>query len=75
MKTMNNNEVNKMIKIFYGISSAMVLIGAFFKLQHYPNGNLILIIGFIIGSATSFYDTFRHKKKIKSLEEKLKQNK
>ncbi len=70
---MNDNQINTMIKIFYGISTIIVLIGAFFKLQHYPNGLLILLIGFILGSATSSYDTFRQKKKIKSLEEELKQ--
>lgn len=51
----------------------MVLIGAFFRLQHYPNGLVILLIGFILGSLTSSFDTFRLKKKIKSLEEQIKQ--
>lgn len=70
---MNDNQTNTMIKILYGISAIMILIGTFFKLQHYPNGLLILLIGFILGSATSSYNTFCQKKKIKSLEEKLKQ--
>lgn len=72
---MTDQHINTMIKIFYGISAILVLIGAFFKLQHYPNGLSILLIGFTLGSATSSYNTFRQKKKIKSLEEKLKQKK
>ncbi len=70
---MNDKQVNSLIGIIYSISAIMVLIGAFFRLQHYPNGLVILLIGFILGSLTSSFDTFRLKKKIKSLEEQIKQ--
>ncbi len=69
---MNDKQVDSLIGIFYGISAIAVLIGAFFKLQHYPNGLAILIIGFILGSVISSYDNFRLKKKIKKLEEQIK---
>lgn len=70
---MNDKQVNSLIGIFYSISAIAVLIGAFFRLQHYPNGLAILLIGFMLGTVTSFYDTFRLKKKIKRLEEQIKQ--
>ncbi len=70
---MTIKKVDTLVGIFYGLSAVIVLIGAFFKLQHYPNGFTILIIGFILGSITSSVDTFRQKKKIKILEEQLKQ--
>lgn len=69
---MNDKQMNTLIKTCYGISAILVLIGAFFRLQHYPNGFIILLIGFMLGTATSIIDTFRLKKKIKKLEEKNK---
>jgi uncharacterized membrane protein len=73
MKIMNEQQINTMINIFYGISTMLVLTGAFFKLQHYPNGILILLIGFMLGSVISAYETSRLKKKIKRLEEQINQ--
>ncbi|WP_372644741.1 hypothetical protein [Ancylomarina sp.] len=70
---MNDKQIIKLIGIFYGLSTLLVLMGAFFRLQHYPNGLAILVIGFMIGTATSSFDTFRLKKKIKKLEEQIKQ--
>lgn len=72
---MSEKQVNSVIGIIYFIASVMVLIGAFFKLQHYPNGQSILLFGFMLGAVTSSYDTFRLKKKIKHLEELLNQKK
>lgn len=69
---MTDKQVNTVIEINHSIAAGLVLIGAFFKIQHYPNGFLILIIGFTLGSVTSFVDTLRLKKRIKTLEEKLK---
>lgn len=72
---MTEKQVTAVIGIFYSIGAVMVLVGAFFRLQHYPNGLSILFLGFMLGAVTSFVDTFRLKKKIKRLEEQLKQNK
>ncbi len=69
---MNDKKNDALIGKFYGISSAAVLLGAFFKLQHYPYGIEILIGGFVLGTIVSFYDTYRLKKKVKRLEEQLK---
>ena len=72
---MTEKQVTAVIGIFYSIGAVMVLVGAFFRLQHYPNGLSILFLGFMLGAVTSSVDTFRLKKKIKRLEEQLKQNK
>jgi len=72
---MTEKQATSVIGIIYFIAAAMVLVGAFFRLQHYPNGLSILLFGFILGAVTSSYDTFRLKKKIKQLEEQLNQNK
>ncbi len=72
---MTEKQVTSVIRIIYLISAVMVLVGVFFKLQHYPNGLSILLFGFMLGAVTSSYDTFRLKKKIKQLEEQLNQNK
>nr|WP_319572565.1 LapA family protein [uncultured Draconibacterium sp.] len=72
---MTDKQVTAVIGIFYSIGAVMVLVGAFFRLQHYPNGLSILFLGFMLGAVTSSFDTFRLKKKIKRLEEQLKQNK
>jgi uncharacterized membrane protein len=70
---MTDTQVNFAVGIFYSFGAIMVIIGAILKIQHHPNGLLILLIGFIAGSLTSSYETFRLKKKIKQLEEQLNQ--
>lgn len=72
---MTEKQVSTVIGIIYFIASVMVLAGAFFRLQHYPNGQSILLFGFMLGAVTSSVDTFRLKKKIKRLEEQLDQKK
>ncbi|WP_319482874.1 LapA family protein [uncultured Draconibacterium sp.] len=72
---MTDKQVTAVIGIFYFTGAVMVLVGAFFRLQHYPNGLSLLFIGFMLGAVSSSFDTFRLKKKIKRLEEQLKQNK
>lgn len=69
---MNEKRIDRLIGIFYSISALLVLLGAFFRIQHYPNGLSILIIGFMAGTATSWVDSFRLKKKIKKLEEQIR---
>ncbi|MDX8339126.1 hypothetical protein SLH46_08050 [Draconibacterium sp. IB214405] len=69
------NQVTTVIGIIYAIAALMVLTGAFFRLQHYPNGISILLFGFMLGAIISSVDTVRLKKKIKRLEAQLNQNK
>ena len=70
---MTDKQITAVIGIFYSIGAVMVLVGAFFRLQHYPNGLSLLFLGFMLGAVSSSVDTFRLKKKIKRLEEQLKQ--
>lgn len=70
---MTDKQLNSVINIIYAIAVVLVLIGAFFHIQNYPNGFLILIIGFTVGSINSSVDTSRLKKKIKVLEEQIKE--
>lgn len=72
---MTDKHVNTGIGIIYTIAAVLVLIGAFFTIQHYPNGISILVIGFMLGSVISAVETSRLKKKIKRLEEEIKQKK
>lgn len=68
---MTHKQVNSTVKIVYAIAAIMVLAGAIFKLEHYPNGLYISITGFILGTATTTFEIIRLKKKNKSLEEQL----
>jgi hypothetical protein len=72
---MTEKQVTSVIGIFYSIAAVMVISGAFLKLQHYPNGLSLLLLGFMLGTVISSYDTFRLKNKIKRLEEQLNQKK
>ena len=71
---MTDKQVTKVIGILYSIGAVMVLVGAFFRLQHYPNGLSILFVGFMLGAVSSAFDISRLKKKIKRLEKQLHQN-
>jgi hypothetical protein len=51
-------------------SSAIILIGAFFKLQHYPYGTQIIWTGFISGFIIEGIEINRLKKIINKLESK-----
>lgn len=57
-----------LLKFFYAVSALLVLAGALFKLQHFPNGDLMLFAGFISGSIISSVEINRLKRKIKELE-------
>jgi uncharacterized membrane protein len=72
---MTEKQVTAVVGIFYSIAAVMVLTGTFLELQHNPNGSSILLYGFMLGTVISWYDTYRLKKKIKSLNEQLNQKK
>jgi hypothetical protein len=42
---MKKNQSDRLIKLWFNFSVLIVLIGAIFKLQHYPNGQGIFIAG------------------------------
>ena len=68
---MNEKRINSLIGVTYKLSAILVIIGAFFKLQHDPHGLSIIITGFTLGTLTSWVDNYRLKKKVKRLEEQL----
>lgn len=65
---MKKENQDKLFRLFHAVSALLVLTGAFFKLQHLPNGDLILIVGFISGSVVSAVEISGLKRKIKELE-------
>jgi uncharacterized membrane protein len=67
---MNRKKIDRLIGILYSIAAIPVLLGAFFRLQHYPYGYQMLWGGFIFGTIVSSYDNIRLKKIIKNLEER-----
>ncbi|MBE9468267.1 MAG: hypothetical protein IMY72_08105 [Bacteroidetes bacterium] len=66
---MNKTQIEKLINILYIISTTVLLVGLFWYLKHYSKGRSFLMIGFMMGTATSFFDNYRLKKRIKELEE------
>ena len=65
---MKDKHIDFLFKTVYTVSAALVLIGAFFRLQHYPYGYNLLFTGFFIGSFISYLDNYRLRQKIKELE-------
>ena len=47
---MNDTRIDRIINILYAAAAISVLLGAFFRLQHYPYGNYLLLGGFILGT-------------------------
>jgi uncharacterized membrane protein len=67
---MNKDKIDRIINILYAIAAIAVLMGAFFRLQHYPYGYFLLFGGFILGTIVSNIHVNRLKKIIEKLEER-----
>jgi hypothetical protein len=61
--------MNQLMSLLIGISSFLILLGAFFQLQHYPHGNLILWIGIMASLILSSIEIDRLKRIIKIMEQ------
>lgn len=48
----------KLFNMAYGIGAAIVILGALFKIQHWPFGDLMLIIGMIVEAVVFFLSAF-----------------
>ena len=59
---MKIEKMNKIMNTLLGVSSLAILVGALFKLQHYPNGDLILWIGILSNFILSSFEISRLKK-------------
>lgn len=44
--------------MIYGLGAAIVIVGALFKIQHWPHGSLILTIGMIVEALVFTYSAF-----------------
>ena len=69
---MKRETVNKLMDILIGASGILIVLGVFFRIQHYPYGNQIIWIGFISQMLLSTVEIARLKKIIKKLETKNK---
>ncbi len=67
---MKENKPDQLVNRLYLVAAIAVLLGAFFRLQHYPYGSTLFFGGLILGTVTSFIHISGLKKTIKKLEEK-----
>ena len=67
---MSRKQVDKLMRVLTLGSSFLVLLGAFFSLQHYPSGRLLLWIGILTTLILNGLEIDRLKRIIKELEEK-----
>ncbi|MFY9152180.1 MAG: hypothetical protein WAO52_09210 [Prolixibacteraceae bacterium] len=65
---MNTKQTEKLMSVLLGISGALILLGAIFRLQHWPNGYLLMWIGFMSSFIFSSFEINRLKNIIKLLE-------
>jgi len=65
---MNKKMTDKLMNFLIGISAFIVVIGAYLKIYHYPNGEFIIRLGFILSLLFSVVEINRLKKIIKKYE-------
>ena len=53
----------ELINMVYGLGAAVVIIGALFKIMHWPYGNLMLIIGLITEAGVFVVSAFEKPEK------------
>ena len=68
---MNNKHIEKLMSALLGISAALIIFGALFKIMHWPYGDLMLRIGFLSSFILSSYEINRLKRILKVLEKKI----
>ena len=71
---MNNKQIDIMMKVVLSVSAILIVIGALSKLEHYPNGSLILTIGFGTFILFSSIEIYRLRRIIKKLESQKTEN-
>ncbi len=55
---MTTKQRKKFFQMVYGIGASIVIIGALFKIAHWPKGNLILAVGMIVEAIVFFISAF-----------------
>ena len=68
---MNRKQFDKLMRILISCSTVLILVGAFFGLEHYPYGDTILWIGIAASLILSDLEIRRLKGVIKDLEQKV----
>ena len=53
-----SKSTKKIFNMAYGIGAAIVILGALFKIQHWPYGSLILTIGMVVEAIVFFISAF-----------------
>lgn len=66
---MKENKPDRLVKGVYLVAAIVVLLGAFFKIQHYPHGNDLFFGGSILGAIASIIQFSGEKKTIKRQQE------
>ena len=64
---MNKKQLEKLMQGLIIVSTILIMLGAFLKLSHYPDANLILFIGIFSNLVLSSFEISRLKKIIKEL--------
>ena len=67
---MTREQMNRLMGVLLNVSAFLIVLGAIFKLQHWPYGNQILWIGLVSSFVIGNFEISRLKKIIKSLEKK-----
>lgn len=53
-----SNSSKKVTQMVYGLGASVVILGALFKLMHWPGGNLMLIVGLIVEALVFAWSAF-----------------
>ncbi len=54
----NSRSTKKMTNMVYGLGASVVILGALFKIMHWPGGNPMLILGLIVEALVFAYSAF-----------------
>lgn len=54
----NSKTTKKITNMVYGLGASVVILGALFKIMHWPFGNLMLILGLVVEALVFAYSAF-----------------
>ncbi|MFV8225095.1 gliding motility protein GldL [Christiangramia aquimixticola] len=54
----NSRSTKKLTNMVYGLGASVVILGALFKIMHWPGGNAMLILGLIVEALVFAYSAF-----------------
>jgi uncharacterized membrane protein len=68
---MKQKQTESLLKALILFSYILIILGAFLKIYHFANGNLVLTIGFLSGIILSSFEINRLKKIVKENKDKV----